>query len=279
MLPPNEPKVPEVEPELSFRTSSVKGREGNREMSRKRGRRESRDPPLSRSSSRSCKKRAMMQRASLDWGLPCVDNDNILILVDWDDTLLPSTWILQQGLRLDGPLPTKEQGELLCAAARESARTLKAAKRLGTVVIVTNAELGWVELSCSRFTPGLLPILEGVKIQSARSSYERPDLSSPLSWKHLAFCDELDSFCRRAELGAGRKVNVISVGDSLHEREALIKATDPLTDCWGKSVKIMERPSLELFKKEHEFLTLCLQSIVEHPGKLDLCVRFDHDQP
>lgn len=37
------------------------------------------------------------------------------------------------------------------------------AKQLGTVVLITNAERGWIELSCQKFLPTLFPALESVK--------------------------------------------------------------------------------------------------------------------
>jgi len=162
-------------------------------------------------------------------------------------------------------------------AAREAARTLRAAKRLGSVVVVTNAEWGWVELSCKKFIPTLLPLLEGIKIRSARSAYE-PLGKSPVMWKRRAFNDELRNFCQEAELSCPprRLANVVSLGDSIHEREALLSATQDITDCWGKSVKFIQRPDMKLFGREHRFLSTCLRPIIKHRGKLDLCLRFDN---
>ena len=52
----------------------------------------------------------------------------------------------------------------------------------GDFVIVTNAERGWVELSCRKYFPWLLPTIDGLKILSARSSYEQPGI--PLKVHH-----------------------------------------------------------------------------------------------
>lgn len=195
-----------------------------------------------------------------------------LIIFDWDDTLLPSTWLQEQGLKLDSQEgPSKEQTVQLGRAARLAARTLRLAKHLGKVIIVTNAEKGWVELSCKKFMPRVLPVLEGVKVRSARSSFEPLGVSSPIQWKSLAFNEELEGFSG----GASRRANILSLGDSLAERAALLHATEKLTTCWGKSVKFLERPQLELFLRQHRLLSMCLKPIVSHSGKLDLCLRFD----
>lgn len=201
-----------------------------------------------------------------------------LIIVDWDDTLLPSTWLQAQGLRIDkGDVSDEQRAELGCAA-QQAALTLQGAKRLGMVVVVTNAEWGWVELSCKKFMPMLWPVLEGVRIRSARSLYEPIVGLSPLLWKRNAFHDELRVFCRQGydgdcTKGRGLCANVLSLGDSAHERDALMTATQDLIDCWGKSVKFIERPDMNAFAQQHRLLNTALRPIVKHKGSLDLCLR------
>lgn len=76
----------------------------------------------------------------------------------------------RQGLRLDSAsVPSAWHMERLGEAAHAAAETLRTAKQLGTVVLLTNAERGWIELSCQKFAPALLPIIENVKIVSART--------------------------------------------------------------------------------------------------------------
>lgn len=48
------------------------------------------------------------------------------------------------------------------------------AKKLGMVFIITNAAEGWVEMSSERFLPKVnKEILEGIKIVSARTKFEK----------------------------------------------------------------------------------------------------------
>ncbi|CAK0911026.1 unnamed protein product [Prorocentrum cordatum] len=55
-----------------------------------------------------------------------------LAIFDWDDTVLPSTWVQGQGLRLDGSSRlTAAQREELAEVARAAAETLAAAKQHG----------------------------------------------------------------------------------------------------------------------------------------------------
>eukprot|EP00404_Azadinium_spinosum_P023193 CAMPEP_0180617110 /NCGR_PEP_ID=MMETSP1037_2-20121125/32843_1 /TAXON_ID=632150 /ORGANISM="Azadinium spinosum, Strain 3D9" /LENGTH=256 /DNA_ID=CAMNT_0022637003 /DNA_START=23 /DNA_END=793 /DNA_ORIENTATION=- len=200
-----------------------------------------------------------------------VAEDTILIF-DWDDTVLPSTWIQEQGLRLDDDsVPTEEQKVQLSKMAERAAQTLCVAKRHGTVLLVTNAEEGWIELSCQKFMPSLYSVLENIKLLSARSTYEHQGVMSPFEWKYLAFESEIG--CFYGTFAADRRKNVISFGDSAHEREALIRVTERMQNCRTKSLKFVERPEVEELLKEHELISGCFRHIVNHDGNLDLCIR------
>lgn len=202
---------------------------------------------------------------------PFFAEDTVLIF-DWDDTVLPSTWISEQGLSLsDNSVPNEEQQVQLNKMAARAAETLCVAKRFGKVILVTNAERGWIELSCQKFMPTLYPSLKDVKILSARSTYEIKGVVSPFEWKYLAFEHEIYGFYE--SFTADRRKNVISFGDSVHEREALIRVTERMQNCCTKSLKFTERPEVDQLLKEHELISGCFRHIVNHDGNLDLCIR------
>jgi len=204
------------------------------------------------------------------FGLP---REGTLLIFDWDDTVLPSTWIRENGLRLDEESePTVEQRASLDAVAEAAAATLRLAKRHGQTVLVTNAERGWIELSCKKFMPSLLTTLEGIKLVSARSTYEERGVTSPFEWKFLAFEVEISEFSAGSAAAVYRK-NIISFGDSAHEREALIRATQHMPECYTKSLKFVERPEVDQLLTEHKLLGGCFSYVVRHDGNLDLCIQ------
>eukprot|EP00747_Dinoflagellata_sp_TGD_P164347 gnl/TRDRNA2_/TRDRNA2_184162_c0_seq1.p1 gnl/TRDRNA2_/TRDRNA2_184162_c0~~gnl/TRDRNA2_/TRDRNA2_184162_c0_seq1.p1 ORF type:complete len:257 (-),score=47.33 gnl/TRDRNA2_/TRDRNA2_184162_c0_seq1:58-828(-) len=199
--------------------------------------------------------------------------EDTILIFDWDDTVLPSTWVQEQGLRLDaGSTVSEEQRITLSESARSAIQLLRVAKRHGVVVLVTNAEKGWIELSCQKFMPDLFPSLKDVKIVSARSTYEPQGISSPFDWKYHAFHSEIQGFYGINELEQRRK-NCISFGDSAHEREALIRVTENMANCYTKSLKFVERPDVQQLLKQHELIVGGFKSIVQHDGNLDLCIR------
>eukprot|EP00933_Yihiella_yeosuensis_P052571 TRINITY_DN5067_c0_g7_i1.p1 TRINITY_DN5067_c0_g7~~TRINITY_DN5067_c0_g7_i1.p1 ORF type:complete len:345 (+),score=77.15 TRINITY_DN5067_c0_g7_i1:75-1109(+) len=201
--------------------------------------------------------------------------EETILIFDWDDTILPSSWVQGQGLRLDDSCEVKpHHREHLNEVAKVSAKTLQIAKQLGTVVLITNAERGWIELSCMKFLPTLFPLLENVKVLSARTTYECAETSSPLDWKVHAFRNEIARIFGEDGLhAADRRKNCLSLGDSVHEREALMRATAPLPNCRSKSLKFVERPDIQQICKQHTLVTSCFEKIAHHDGNLDLCIR------
>mmetsp|Transcript_594 Transcript_594/g.1449 ORF Transcript_594/g.1449 Transcript_594/m.1449 type:complete len:284 (-) Transcript_594:356-1207(-) len=202
---------------------------------------------------------------------PFAPEDTIFIF-DWDDTVLPSTWFVRQGLRLDSASqPTDEQRAELRAMASTAIRTLRVAKRHGHVILITNAERGWIELSCRKFMPELWPCIEGLKILSARAAYEKAGVvTSPFVWKILAFQNEIEGLCQT--LAPDRRLHVISFGDSAHERRALMQATEDMANCCRKSIKFIEQPDVAQLRKQHELVYSCFRHIAAHDGNLDLCL-------
>merc|ERR1719277_2397878 len=99
-------------------------------------------------------------------------------------------------------------------------------------------------------------MLENVKMVSARTTYEGKQCPSPLDWKLRAFDAEIthhygaDAIC-----DASKRKNVFSLGDSVHEREALLRATSSLPNCHAKSLKFVERPDISQICKQHELVT------------------------
>eukprot|EP00920_Eleutheroschizon_duboscqi_P038774 GHVT01093154.1.p1 GENE.GHVT01093154.1~~GHVT01093154.1.p1 ORF type:complete len:350 (-),score=15.47 GHVT01093154.1:620-1669(-) len=175
---------------------------------------------------------------------PTFSREQSLIIFDWDDTLMPSTWLAENRITLEEssmvPDDVRVQLEVIAEGSRQ---ILEAASKLGTVVIVTNAENGWVKLSCSKFMPTLSPYLDNYRVVSARSTYEGDNCSSPLAWKVSAFHDEVHYHYQASQ----ERRNIMSFGDAAHERTALLCICGTLARDYPvttKSIKFIERPSI-----------------------------------
>lgn len=150
---------------------------------------------------------------------------------------------------------------------------------IGCVVIVTNAEEGWIELSAKAWLPRVMDSLVKCKIVSARSKWEPQGITSPAGWKQKAFYDEIEGFYSRYTNQSWK--NVISIGDAPHEREALFRVTFyehaeasvRRKKCRTKAIKFMIRPTIQQLLHELSMLRRCLKQVINHDDHLDL--QFD----
>lgn len=192
-----------------------------------------------------------------------------IIFMDWDDTLLCSSVLANQGIKLDSDM--ENAGELMAQLeelADSVISVLNVALTYGSVYIVTNGETGWVQLSAQKFLPSVVPMLEKLRVLSARSTFEAMFPDSPMKWKFHAFQESLnqeyaDSHCFR---------NVLSFGDSHAEREAVRLVTRGHPTTRTKSIKFAERPTIEQLQRQLELVSNCFQYISSHEEDLDLCM-------
>ncbi|EEQ98181.1 apicomplexan-conserved protein, putative [Perkinsus marinus ATCC 50983] len=182
-------------------------------------------------------------------------------IFDWDDTLFPTFDICS---RRD---MTREFWDELQELALVVEGLLKCSLRLGPVIIVTNSKQGWVEYSAQTYFPSLSRVLRHCRIISARTTYEEQysenqytDTSS--LWKFLAFAHLSSEF---------KPSQLISIGDSLKERQACLKVTAASTyHCLPKSVKLVSAPSCETLIHELTILRRAFQDLFTFNGMVDI---------
>ena len=120
-----------------------------------------------------------------------------VIIWDWDDTLMASTFlspyqskILEPSVRKRLPKPAQQQLDQLQELV---IKLLKKSVSLGPTYIITNAGQGWVELSSGRFLPLLHKQLimnsrqNGINVISARALFEKQMPNGFKEWKHRTF--------------------------------------------------------------------------------------------
>ena len=191
------------------------------------------------------------------------------IILDWDDTILPTTVLKNKVGTINittGPVDIIVRNSLRHHTAVAIA-FLTIALQSGDVVIITAADMDWVLLTCDRWLPALLPIVQGMKIIYARS-YGASYCNDPTKWKEAAFYYELVHNGKLMYRGA------ISIGDSNYEREALIRVTKDL--CLGKSIKLLYSPSINEITRQLELICLWLSPLVRAECDLDLCVKIEY---
>ena len=164
-----------------------------------------------------------------------------VIFFDWDDTLCPSTWIKLNRPKLDyfKPCPDDPRYTIpLHELAIAVCSLLRIAADHGRIVIVTNAQLGWVKTSCANFLPDVADTISELDIQViySRGQGNPADVSVPTKWKHDAFQAAL------SDLGTPVD-SIVSVGDQVYERDAAHRLCKR-QGSRSKTVKLIEDPSI-----------------------------------
>mmetsp|Transcript_55448 Transcript_55448/g.140974 ORF Transcript_55448/g.140974 Transcript_55448/m.140974 type:complete len:267 (-) Transcript_55448:277-1077(-) len=209
---------------------------------------------------------------SVDSAVPAGQSfEETLIIFDWDDSILPTSWLERQGALQKKRVAASQKVQLpLQALASKIVETLQEAMKYGRVIIITNAGEGWVQESCRHFLPSIEPYLSYIPVVSARSAFEPLGIKSPTEWKRSAFQQEVSAFCDG--LAEGQHGNIVSVGDSVHEHLALIGAAGGRPGCLSKSLGLAEKPSIEQLSQELELVAGSFEEVALFEEDLDVDV-------
>jgi len=171
-------------------------------------------------------------------------NHNSLIIFDWDDTLLCTSFLTPNGIyREDLKLSDKDL-EKLAKLEFSVLRLLTLAVEKGDVYIVTNAAPGWVEFSAEKYYPSLSNIIKKINIISARGEYEKDFPGDSRIWKIQSFLNMQKNF------DSNLITNIICLGDSFIEMEAAQILAGKFSKAFIKSVKFRESPKPEELTKQ-----------------------------
>jgi hypothetical protein len=191
----------------------------------------------------------------------------VLVVFDWDDTLLPTSWLLREKILSPPPNAcvsvataaqrmTPEHVAELEAITAAAHATLDAAERLGKVILVTNALTDWVEKS-GKLVPSLAS-----RVVDRYPVFARPLGMSPSdleAWKTHVVGQESVGFD-----------TVVSVGDGLDERNACLTLPERFKT---RSVKFYDTPVPADLVAQHAKLVQCLDFVMQDErASLDLAM-------
>ncbi|CBZ54434.1 conserved hypothetical protein [Neospora caninum Liverpool] len=178
----------------------------------------------------------------------------LMTIFDWDDTLLCTSFLNAVCHTPDWRLACDEHLQKIEVHAKA---LLELAMRFGRVFIITNAVEGWVEHSSKKFLPGLVPLLQKIPIISARNRFEAVFPGEYHQWKVQAFLEV------RRQLNREIITNLISVGDSIIEMDAVHVMGKEFSQALVKTVKLRDDPSPEELAKQLEVVSSKFESICQ----------------
>jgi hypothetical protein len=192
---------------------------------------------------------------------------NSVIIFDWDDTLLPTTFISPNGIFRETTyiepiylLKIKKLEEFVY-------KLLDLALSKSDTYIITNAAPGWVQYSAKQFYPSVLPLLKRTHIISARGEFEGKFPNDGRQWKIMAFLNILK------RLDHNLVTNLICIGDSVNEMEAAYVLASQINKAVTKTVKFREGPSPEELNKQIRLVIQQFDYIYANPKGLTVKVQ------
>jgi len=156
-------------------------------------------------------------------------NNNAMIIFDWDDTILPSSFVDRAQADNINELP-QQYHCLFREIEICTEKCLAAAAKHGEVVIITNSDEGWVNYSAERYLPNLIPVLKNYRVISARTRYEKFYPNQPLCWKAAAFAHEVNEHFCLLEESRDLLDRECSHGDSIPEMDLVSTDDSSLED-------------------------------------------------
>lgn len=203
---------------------------------------------------------------------PSPSRSQALLIFDWDDTLLPSTWFRAWRNRACGRGPLVDQD--LRKHAKQVEAVLREARRLGPVAIVTLARENWLSNTARECLPGvdIHALFHELGIQVYYSREE----NCPGAWESGDF-EALKrasmARCIKSWSSEGARASVLSIGDSAIERDALTSLLgDEPCGPLCKTLKMLEEPRISELTEQLKQLTSCLSSLVSGPRSCRISV-------
>lgn len=94
---------------------------------------------------------------------------NVVTFVDWDDTILASTVLTLHGVQLNRLTIPPALQNAMNVLEKNAEGVFRTASQYGAVIVVTNSEAGWVELSARRFMPKLFSVMQRLNVKVSRN--------------------------------------------------------------------------------------------------------------
>lgn len=194
-----------------------------------------------------------------------IDNKNTLIIIDWDDTLHPTTWVTSNTIDLTDPNIRYKYVKYYENLDNILSDTLLYMIKFGDVIIITNAMIEWINLTLSLMPKTKEIISNNIQIISAREKYQNKTKMS--EWKQYAFLEEIIKRSHNKKY-----TNILSLGDADFEHNALINLYNlkVLPHKYLKSIKFIKSDDYHLIIEQIKLIKKNIKSLCLAPRHLDL---------
>ena len=192
---------------------------------------------------------------------------NSIIIFDWDDTLLCTSFLMPNGIYNDNKSFTYEEKQKLSQLESSVISLLEKSISKGRTFIITNSLPGWVEFSARKFYPKLMDLLDKITIISARGEYEKIYPGNTRLWKIKAFGNIIKT------IDCSLITNIVCIGDSFIEIEAGKVLASKFSMACIKFVKFKEYPGIEELDKQIQLVYEGFDKIFAQAKNLNISIE------
>lgn len=205
--------------------------------------------------------------------IPAVnDNKETIVIIDWDDTLFPTSWVTRNNISVHEDIKT-EYKIFFMKLDVIIYKFITQLMHYGKVFIITNAMGEWINLT-KKLLPNTTTIFKWVKVISARDLYANKYPDDIDAWKQLCFQKVARKYMSKKKIN-----NIISIGDAEYEYEALIKLYKVgKHKKFLKSVKLIGGSDYKHIVDQIIVLNANIREIISHNNHLDLIFRTKDDE-
>ena len=196
-----------------------------------------------------------------------IKRSNTLILIDWDNTLNPTSHTIKNNIDINNPKNKSKHIHYFKELDNTLYNLLTNIIKYGRIVIVTNAMEKWIDI-----TTDILPktkdiIYDNIDIISARDKYQKKYPFKQYMWKKHSFAEVVSKhFTNDDDIE-----NIISIGDADYEFKALIDLYKTFDDKKRllKSIRFMKSPSYICLLDQLDVLNKNFGRICNYDGHID----------
>ena len=191
---------------------------------------------------------------------------NSLFIFDWDDTLFPTSFLINEGI-IDQDNLSAEIKHNFNILEDIIINILNFALSKGDVYIITNSSIVWFKYTFFKYFTNLKNIINKINIISARDEYEGIYPGENKIWKEKAFLS------LRKNINPNIVTNIICFGDSEFELEAGKILASKIKESFVKRIKFKKNPEIEDLIKQLNLISNKINYIYSKVKNLSITIE------
>ena len=210
-----------------------------------------------------------------------ITKENTLVIMDWDDTLLPSSAIFKENaynnsIVFNMDFDTQSYAKCKNDINNESIEFIKYVKTLGKVIIITSSRDNWVLFSAKEYLScEMVKLLQNIEIFYVEEVLTKWNYKNILieNKKEIVFELVITEWIQMFNDIKDKKLNVVSLGDGYQELNAyhyITKKSKLLEnhDLIYKHIKYLELPTYNQLLLEYKLVKKSLLNIINTPQNI-----------